>query len=64
MGGFPFNADGEGYLTLKVPKLSKDMAFIVVTEDYADIVRGVFQNPKNGIVSVSKASPRLPIGMT
>jgi hypothetical protein len=33
MGGFPFSAHEEGYLTLKVPKWGKDNAFIAVAED-------------------------------
>ena len=46
MGGFPFSADEEGYLTLKVPKWGKDNAFVAVAEDYGDIVHGVFLNPE------------------
>jgi hypothetical protein len=46
MGGFPLNADEEGYLTLKVPKWGKDNAFIAIAEDYGDIVHGVFLNPE------------------
>ncbi|KAF7542925.1 hypothetical protein G7Z17_g11162 [Cylindrodendrum hubeiense] len=48
MGGFPFDADEEGYLTLKVPRWggNEEIPFISIIEDYGDIVHGVFLAPE------------------
>ncbi|KAL4956620.1 hypothetical protein BDW69DRAFT_181398 [Aspergillus filifer] len=46
-GGFPFNADAEGVLTFRCPRWGGDEAvpFISISEDYGDIVHGLFLNP-------------------
>ncbi|KAK7397518.1 hypothetical protein QQX98_013113 [Neonectria punicea] len=48
MGGFPFVADEEGYLTLHVPRWggNEEIPFVSIIEDYGDLVHGVFLAPK------------------
>lgn len=48
MGGFPFVADDEGYLTLRVPRWggNDEIPFISIIEDYGDLVHGVFLAPE------------------
>ncbi|KAI9163046.1 NmrA-like family domain-containing oxidoreductase lnaB [Paramyrothecium foliicola] len=47
IGGFPFTPDGEGYLTLQVPRWggNEEIPFIAIGQDYGDLVHGVFLNP-------------------
>lgn len=47
-GGFPFQADEEGYYTLRVPRWggNEHINFIAVGDDYGDLVHGVFLNPE------------------
>ncbi|KAH7011457.1 hypothetical protein EDB80DRAFT_891270 [Ilyonectria destructans] len=47
MGGFPFVADDEDYLTLRVPRWggNDEIPFISIIEDYGDLVHGVFLTP-------------------
>ena len=44
MGGFPYVLDDEGYLTLKLPKWGGNgqAPFIAMSEDFGDIVHGIF----------------------
>lgn len=53
-GGFPFNPDAEGILTLRCPRWGgkEDVPFVSITEDYGDIVHGLFLDPArwNGTV--------------
>ncbi|KAK2749912.1 hypothetical protein FQN57_005329 [Myotisia sp. PD_48] len=48
IGGFPFNADDEGYLTLRLPLTGGDerAPFISIQEDYGDLVHGVLLEPE------------------
>ncbi|KAF4341359.1 hypothetical protein FBEOM_4708 [Fusarium beomiforme] len=48
LGGFPFAADGEGYLTLRVPRWggNEEIPFISIEDDYGDLVHGIFLEPK------------------
>ncbi|KAF7549588.1 hypothetical protein G7046_g8289 [Stylonectria norvegica] len=48
MGGFPFAADEESYLTLSVPRWggNNEMPFVSIIDDYGDIVHGVFLAPE------------------
>ncbi|KAM0347765.1 hypothetical protein ACHAPU_004781 [Fusarium lateritium] len=48
LGGFPYSADGEGYLTLHIPHWggNDEIPFIAIGDDYGDIVHGVFLNPE------------------
>ncbi|KAF9768675.1 hypothetical protein IL306_013987 [Fusarium sp. DS 682] len=48
MGGFPFAADEEGYLTLHVPRWggNEEIPFISIGDDYGDLVHGIFLDPK------------------
>ncbi|KAH7114811.1 hypothetical protein EDB81DRAFT_702350 [Dactylonectria macrodidyma] len=47
-GGFPFTADKEGYLTLRIPRWggNEEMPFISISDDYGDLVHGVFLAPE------------------
>ncbi|KAF1812526.1 NAD(P)-binding protein [Eremomyces bilateralis CBS 781.70] len=62
LGGFPLNADNEGYMSLVCPKWGgkEDVPFIGMMDDYGDIVHGMFLDPKawNGktIQGVSEAA--------
>ncbi|EGD85223.1 hypothetical protein H112_08954 [Trichophyton rubrum D6] len=46
-GGFPFFPDDEGYLSYKVPHWGGDnrVPYLSITDDYGDIVHGVFLDP-------------------
>ncbi|EAW25743.1 NmrA/HSCARG family protein [Aspergillus fischeri NRRL 181] len=46
-GGFPFIPDAEGYLTLVAPKWGgkEDVPFISMSDDFGDIVQGMFLDP-------------------
>ncbi|KAE8369549.1 hypothetical protein BDV27DRAFT_153037 [Aspergillus caelatus] len=46
-GGFPFFPDSEGFLTFRVPHWGGDnqVPFLNITEDYGDIVHGIFLEP-------------------
>jgi hypothetical protein len=48
LGGFPFQADEDGYYTLRVPRWggNEEMPFISLGDDYGDIVHGVFLQPE------------------
>ena len=48
VGGFPFTADEEGYLTLHTPRWggNNQIPFISIIEDYGDLVHGVFLAPE------------------
>ncbi|KAL4860933.1 hypothetical protein BDV12DRAFT_208653 [Aspergillus spectabilis] len=47
-GGFPFIPDKDGYLTLVAPKWGpkEDVPFIAMSDDFGDIVQGMFLDPK------------------
>jgi hypothetical protein len=47
LGGFPLDADEEGYLTLRIPRWgrSDEIPFIALGEDFGDIVHGVLLDP-------------------
>lgn len=47
LGGFPFNADEEGFLTLHMPRWggNDEIPFIAIEDDYGDFVHGVFLDP-------------------
>ncbi|KAJ0413522.1 hypothetical protein BJY00DRAFT_319721 [Aspergillus carlsbadensis] len=47
-GGFPFIPDTDGYLTLVAPKWGgkEDVPFIAMSDDFGDIVQGMFLDPK------------------
>ncbi|KAF4452726.1 NmrA-like family domain-containing protein 1 [Fusarium austroafricanum] len=47
LGGFPFAADEEGYLTLHVPRWggNEEIPFISIGDDYGDLVHGIFLDP-------------------
>ncbi|KAL3446314.1 hypothetical protein BJX65DRAFT_296341 [Aspergillus insuetus] len=47
-GGFPFITDTDGYLTLVAPKWGgkEDVPFIAMSDDFGDIVQGMFLDPK------------------
>ncbi|KAF3893335.1 putative NmrA family transcriptional regulator [Trichophyton interdigitale] len=46
-GGFPHFPDDEGYLTYRVPNWGGDnkVPFLSITDDYGDIVQGIFLDP-------------------
>ncbi|KAF7716746.1 NmrA-like family domain-containing oxidoreductase [Penicillium ucsense] len=46
-GGFPHIADAEGYLTFVAPKWGgkEEVPFISMTDDFGDIVHGIFLDP-------------------
>lgn len=46
-GGFPHFPDDEGYLTFRVPNWGGDnkVPFLSITDDYGDIVQGIFLDP-------------------
>lgn len=46
-GGFPYFPDDEGYLTFRVPRWGGDnkVPFLSISQDYGDIVHGVFLDP-------------------
>lgn len=46
-GGFPHFPDEEGYLTFRVPNWGGDnkVPFLSITDDYGDIVQGIFLDP-------------------
>lgn len=46
-GGFPHVVDPQGYLTFKVPRWGgqEDVPWLSVTDDFGDIVRGIFLAP-------------------
>lgn len=48
-GGFPFNQDDEGYLTLRFPRWggTDEIPFVSITEDFGDFVHGVLLAPEN-----------------
>lgn len=47
-GGFPHHADDEGYLNFVVPKWggNEDVPFVSMSDDYGDIVHGMFLHPE------------------
>ncbi|KID67412.1 NmrA family protein, partial [Metarhizium hybridum] len=47
MGGFPFTADADGYLSLRLPRIGGDdkLPFIAMKDDYGDLVHGVLLQP-------------------
>ncbi|EEP79375.1 conserved hypothetical protein [Uncinocarpus reesii 1704] len=53
-GGFPHQVDDEGYLTFAVPKWggNEDVPFISMSDDFGDLVQGMFLDPQrwNGSV--------------
>ncbi|KAJ5974911.1 Cytochrome P450 [Penicillium waksmanii] len=46
-GGFPFNKDSEGQLTLRSPLIGggENVPWICIEEDFGDLVHGIFLNP-------------------
>lgn len=48
LGGFPFSADEEGYLTLRIPRWggNDEIPLISIGDDYGDLVHSVFLDPK------------------
>lgn len=48
LGGFPFQTDEDGYYTLRVPRWggNEEMPFISLSDDYGDLVHGVFLQPE------------------
>jgi len=46
-GGFPFNKDSEGQLTLRSPLIggAENVPWICMEEDFGDLVHGIFLNP-------------------
>ncbi|RFN47255.1 family protein 1 [Fusarium flagelliforme] len=48
LGGFPFSADEEGYMTLLVPHWGGNgkIPFISIGDDYGDLVHGIFLDPE------------------
>ncbi|CAM1500601.1 Fc.00g097630.m01.CDS01 [Cosmosporella sp. VM-42] len=48
VGGFPFTADEEGYLTLHTPRWggNNQIPYVSIIEDYGDLVHGVFLAPE------------------
>ncbi|KAJ5192827.1 hypothetical protein N7449_008969 [Penicillium cf. viridicatum] len=46
-GGFPWNEDAEGFLTLRMPPLggNEEVPWICIDEDFGDLVHGIFLNP-------------------
>jgi hypothetical protein len=46
-GGFPHFPDEEGFLTFRVPNWGGDnkVPFLSISEDYGDIIHGVFLDP-------------------
>ncbi|KAF7597141.1 hypothetical protein BBP40_009479 [Aspergillus hancockii] len=46
-GGFPFVADAEAFLTFRCPRWGgkEDVPFISISDDYGDIVQGLFLDP-------------------
>lgn len=46
-GGFPYFPDPEGFLTFRVPHWGGDnkVPFLSITEDYGDIIHGIFLEP-------------------
>jgi hypothetical protein len=46
-GGFPFNKDSEGQLTLRSPLIGggESVPWICIEEDFGDLVHGIFLNP-------------------
>lgn len=48
MGGFPFTADADGYLSLRLPRIGGDdkLPFIAMKDDYGDLVHGVLLQPE------------------
>jgi hypothetical protein len=47
-GGFPFQADEEGYYTLRAPRWggNEEINFIAIGDDFGDLVHGVFLDPE------------------
>lgn len=47
-GGFPFNKDDEGYLSLRLPRWggTDEIPFVSIDEDFGDIVHGVLLTPE------------------
>ncbi|KAK7701713.1 hypothetical protein SLS64_010161 [Diaporthe eres] len=47
-GGFPFNQDGEGYVTLLFPWWggTDEIPFVSITEDFGDFVHGMLLAPE------------------
>lgn len=56
-GGFHFNQDGEGYVTLRLPRWggTNEIPFVSVTEDFGEIVHGVLLNPAKYLGKVIQA---------
>ncbi|CAG7556009.1 unnamed protein product [Fusarium equiseti] len=48
LGGLPFLADDEGYMTLRVPRWggNGEIPFISIGDDYGDLVHGIFLDPE------------------
>ncbi|KAH7261984.1 hypothetical protein BKA59DRAFT_539634 [Fusarium tricinctum] len=48
LGGFPYQTDEEGYLTLHIPRWggNDEIPFIDIGDDYGDLVHGIFLDPK------------------
>ncbi|KAJ4133440.1 hypothetical protein NW768_005026 [Fusarium equiseti] len=48
LGGFPFSADEEGYVTLRVPHWggNGEIPLISIGDDYGDLVHGIFLDPE------------------
>lgn len=48
IGGFPFEKDDEGYLSLRLPLWGgkNEVPFIGISDDFGDIVHGVFLGPE------------------
>ncbi|KAI9372463.1 hypothetical protein BJX61DRAFT_552879 [Aspergillus egyptiacus] len=46
-GGFPFIPDSEGILTFRCPRWggNEDVPFVSITDDYGDLVHGLFLDP-------------------
>ncbi|KAF4956010.1 hypothetical protein FGADI_4183 [Fusarium gaditjirri] len=62
-GGFPFQTDEEGFVTLRFPRWggNEEMPFICIDHDFGDIVNGVFQEPEKYhgqlIQGISESAP-------
>lgn len=61
MGGFPYSADSDGYLTLNLPLVGGEESapFIAMEEDYGDLVHGVLLEPEKWAGKLIQATSEL-----